>query len=106
MSTILRRKLTSRLALTAYQRSELLYGGIIRYPVQGYDGYGDGKSTHVEDFIGDRMRRDWAANRAALMAFWKSGKSIVEAFPDDCLPWLPWHGGSEDTLPWAAKHLD
>jgi hypothetical protein len=43
--------------------------------------------------------------RLALMAFWRSGKSDAEVFPDDTLPWLC-VGGSADTLPWAARYLD
>jgi len=50
------------------------------------------------------MRRDWVANREALLEFWKSGKSDAEAFPEDTLPWLCL--GRRDTLPWSARHLD
>jgi hypothetical protein len=92
------------LQLGPYRRHELL-GGRIDYPVSGYTGYGDGSSTKVADFIGPEMRADWAANREALLAFWRSGKSDAEAFPDNTLPWLCL-GGSADALPWAAKHLD
>jgi hypothetical protein len=102
MSTIIRRKRTSRMSLGPYKRHELL-GGRIEYPVQGYSGYGDGSSTNVADFIGPEMRADWAANREELIAFWESGQSPT-IFPD-CLPWLYTHriAGS---LPWAARHLD
>jgi len=106
MSTILRRKRASRLSLGPYKRSELLFG-VIRYPLPAYyTGYGDGRGTDLTAFISDEMRRDWAVNRGALLEFWRSGKSIYEAFPEDALPWLPYHGGSADTLPWAARHLD
>jgi hypothetical protein len=39
-----------------------------------------------------------------LLAFWKSDKTQADVFPD-ALPWLHL-GGSADTLPWAARHLD
>ena len=100
MSTILRRKRTSRLSLSAYRRHELLTGRIV-YPVQGYDGYGDGRSTNVADYISDEMKADWLANRTMLLEFWQSGMSDAEAFPDDCLPWLCL--GPKDRLPWAAQ---
>jgi hypothetical protein len=103
MSTILRRKRTSRLSLSAYRRHELLTGRIV-YPVQGYDGYGDGRSTNVADYISDEMKADWLANRTVLLEFWQSGMSDAEAFPDDCLPWLCL--GPRDRLPWACAHLD
>ena len=103
MSTILRRKRTSRLSLSAYRRHELLTGRIV-YPVQGYDGYGDGLSTNVADYISDEMKADWLANRTVLLEFWQSGMSDAEAFPDDCLPWLCL--GPKDRLPWAAQFLD
>ncbi len=50
------------------------------------------------------MRADWEANREELMAFWRSGKREADVFPD-ALQWL-YVGGSADTLPWAAVHLD
>jgi hypothetical protein len=50
------------------------------------------------------MRADWEANRAELLAFWRSGKREADVFPD-ALPWLN-VGGSADSLPWAARHLD
>ena len=104
MSTIVRRRRASRLALGPYRRHELLVGAI-RYPVQGYTGYSDGVGTHLAAFISDEMRADWAANREELMEFWKSGKyTTPDVFPDS-LPWL-FVGGSADTLPWAAGHLD
>ena len=101
MSTVIRRKRASRLSIGPYRRHELLTGRI-QYPVQGYTGYGDGVGTDLTAFISDRMRADWEANRAELMAFWRSGKADV--FPD-ALPWL-YGGGSADALPWAARHLD
>ena len=51
------------------------------------------------------MRADWAANRDELMEFWRSGKSEVEVFPDDMVPWLLTQGRT-DRLPWAALYLD
>ncbi|CUU13835.1 hypothetical protein CDS [Bradyrhizobium sp.] len=48
------------------------------------------------------MHADWAANRAELMAFWRSGKAEADVFPDA----LPWLIGSAGTLPWAVRHLD
>ena len=33
-----------------YKRHELLTGKIY-YPALGYSGYGDGKSTHIADFV-------------------------------------------------------
>jgi hypothetical protein len=50
-----------------------------------------------------RDAADWAANRDELMAFWRSGKTTADVFPDT-LPWL-YVGGSADTLPWAAVQL-
>jgi hypothetical protein len=50
------------------------------------------------------MRADWETNRAELLAFWRSGKSEADVFPD-ALPWL-YVGGSADPLPWAARFLD
>jgi hypothetical protein len=83
MSTILRRKRTSRLSIGPYRRHKLLVGRI-EYPISGYDGYGDGVGTDLKAFIGAEMRADWAANRAALISFWESGQSPT-IFPD-CLP--------------------
>jgi hypothetical protein len=104
MTTVVRRKRASRTSLGPYKRNELLTG-VIQYPVQGYTGYGDGIGTDLTAFISDEMRADWEANRAELLAFWRSGKSDAEAFPDDTLPWLCL-GGSADRLPWAGRHLD
>src|SRR6185295_3549585 len=64
MSTIRRRRRSSRMNLGPYRRHELL-GGVANYPVQGYDGYGDGHDTDMRKFISDEMRRDWTANRGA-----------------------------------------
>ena len=44
--------------------------------------YGDGKSTHIADFVTHEMRQDWLANRDRLLAFWKSGEPISKFFPD------------------------
>ena len=79
MSTIMRRRRTSRLSLGPYRRHELLTVRI-EYPVQGYTGYGDGVGTDLTKFIGPAMRLDWEANREALLAYWKSGMSDAEAF--------------------------
>lgn len=102
MSTIVRRRRASRMTLGPYKRHELL-GGRIVYPVLGYDGYGDGSSTNVADFIGPEMRADWQANRVALIDFWESGQS-PNVFPD-CLPWLYTYRIPGDP-PWAVKYLD
>ena len=95
MTTIIRRKRTSRMQLGPYRRHELLTGRIV-YPVQGYAGYGDGVGTDLTAFITDQMRADWAANREELIAFRESGQSPT-IFPD-CLPWLYTHR-SVDTPP-------
>ena len=87
MTTVVRRKRASRSSIGPYRRQELLTGRI-EYPVQGYTGYGDGRSTNVADYISDEMKADWLANRTVLLEFWQSGMSDAEAFPDDCLPWL------------------
>jgi hypothetical protein len=105
MSTILRKRRTSRMSIGPYKRSELLFGEI-RCPLPAYySGYGDGHGRNLTASISDGMRRDWAANRDALLEFWKSGKSMAEAFPEDALPWLPSRGNPR-ALPWAAKYLD
>jgi hypothetical protein len=106
MSTIFRRKRASRLNLDPYRRSELLYGEI-RYPLPShYTGYGDMHGLDLRAFITPEMKADWAANRDGLIAFWKSGRTIIEAFPEDCLPWLPYAAGRPGTVPWACVHLD
>ena len=87
-----------------YRRHELL-GGVITYPVQGYDGYGDGRGRDLREFITVGMSADWAANREALLEFWRSGGSDADAFPDDTLPWLCTYIAA-DRLPWACRHLD
>jgi hypothetical protein len=74
-----------------YKRHELLTGKIY-YPALGYSGYGDGKSTHIADFVTHEMRLDWLANRDRLLAFWKSGEPISKFFPDS-KPWLLDRGG-------------
>ena len=105
MSTILRRRRGSRLQLSAYRRHELM-GGWATYPVQGYDGYGDGRERDMRKFISDEMRRDWQANRAALLEYWHSGKSEAEVFPHDCLPWLCLGRDRSTPQPWACEFLD
>jgi hypothetical protein len=104
MSTIIRRRRASRMSLGPYRRHELL-GGVATYPVQGYDGYGDGRDTDMRKFITDEMRRDWQTHREALLGFWRSGMSDAEAFPDDTLPWLCTYI-ADGSLPWACRHLD
>ena len=103
MTTVIRRKRASRSSIGPYRRHELLTGRIA-YPVQGYTGYGDGIGTDLTAFITHEMRADWKANREELVAFWQSGKTEADVFPD-ALPWL-YVGASADTLPWAARHLD
>jgi hypothetical protein len=89
--------------LSCYKLHELLTGKIC-YPSRGYDGYGDGDSTILTDFICDEMQSDWEANRAALVAFWRSGEEIARAFPG-MPPWLHLRG-SPSTSPWAARRFD
>jgi hypothetical protein len=104
VTTIIRRKRTSRLQIGPYKRHELLTGEI-RYPVQGYTGYGDGVGTDLTAFISAEMRADWEANRDELIKFWQSGEyTHPDNFPDS-LPWL-FVAGGDDSLPWAAEHLD
>ena len=98
------RKRVSQRGLTAYQRHELLTGEIF-YPAMGYTGYGDGNSTVLHDFIGDKMREDWADNRDELLRFWASGQATTGAIFADSKPWL-FVSGSADTLPWAATEFD
>ncbi len=92
------------MSLGPYKRHELL-GGRIDHPIQGYYGYGDGRSTNVAGSISDQMKADWHANREALLEFWRAGKSDAEVFPDDCLPWLCTYR-IVDGLPSACVHFD
>jgi hypothetical protein len=103
MSTTVRHKRHPR-ELGSYRRHELLTGEII-YAVQGYSGYGDGKSTAVTDYISDEMRADWAVHRAELLTFWKSGEYTSSKIFPDSRPWL-FVCGNADTLPWAAEQFD
>lgn len=103
MSTIMRRRRASRVNLSVYRRHELLTGQIVPV-VSGYSGYATGSSRNLTDYISDEMRRDWQYHREELLAFWTSGKSDAEVFPDDTLPWLCL--GDRSRLPWAARHLD
>ena len=89
MSTIVRRRRASAARPWPIPSARTGWSGRILYPIQGYDGYGDGLSTNVADFIGPEMRADWQANRVALIEFWESGENPT-AFPD-CLPWLYTH---------------
>ncbi len=68
MSTIKRHKRISQRELTPYKKHELLTGTMF-YPMQGYDGYGDGKSTNVADYNSDEMRADWQAHRDDFLKF-------------------------------------
>ena len=98
------RKRQSQRELGPYKRHELLTGEI-NYPMAGYTGYGDGKSTDLTAFISAEMRADWEANRDELLAFWASGEhTTMKVFPDS-VPWL-FVCGSPDTLPWAADQFD
>src|SRR5258707_11226925 len=103
MTTIVRRKRTSRMSIGPYRRHELLTGEV-KIVVQGYSGYSDQLRTNLTLFIGPEMRADWAANREELIAFWRSGKSS-SVFPDN-LPWLWIAHGSANTPCWAEQHLD
>jgi hypothetical protein len=52
---------------------------VIKYPLIGYDGYGDPvrdqcADSLTENYITDEMRQDWLENRDALMAFWRTGE--------------------------------
>jgi hypothetical protein len=99
MATVKRRTRVSQSELSHEKKYELLTGKI-RYSLQlYYNGYGDHDQTswHVEDFISDEMRRDWANHRDELLKIWASGDSWPM-----CPPWL--HVcGSPDTLPWAER---
>jgi hypothetical protein len=104
MSTLIRRRRGSRMNLSAYKRHELLTGRI-EPMVPAYSGYATtGTRTNLVDYISDEMRADWRMHREVLIAFWTSGVSDVEAFPDDTPPWLCL--GPRDRLPWAEQHLD
>ena len=102
MTTIVRRRRSSRVGLSVYKRHELLTGQIVPV-VSGYNGYATGNGRNLADYISDEIRRDWQNHRAALMEFWTSGKSDAEVFPDDTLPWLC--VGDRSRLPWAARHF-
>jgi hypothetical protein len=102
MSTVIRRRRSSRASLGPYKRHELL-GGRIEYPIRNYDGYGDGIGLDLRAFIGPEMRADWAANREVLLEFWRSGQSPT--FFPDCLPWLCTYI-APGSLPWACRYLD
>jgi hypothetical protein len=99
---IFRRRRGSRRELGPYRRHELLTGKA-DYPSFGYTGYGDGEDTDMTHFISEEMRQDWLANRAELLAFWRSGE-FTTVFPDS-KPWLFIRGNSK-TLPWAAMVFD
>ena len=103
MSTITRRRRTSRTNIGPYKRNELLCGFIQYTP--SYSGYGDGVGSDLTKFISAEMRADWAANREVLIKLWQSNADMAAAFPDDYLPWLH-SGGYVGPLPWACQHLD
>ena len=93
-----RRKPVPSPELGPYKRHELLTGEI-RYPENGYSGYGNGRSTSLMDFISDEMRQDWREHRTVLIKFWRSDEYTTDK------PWLfVW--GDPDTLPWAAEQFD
>lgn len=103
MSTISRRKRTSRLELGPYKRHELLTGKII-YPAKNYTGYADGTSTDLAAFASDEMRHDWRSNRDELLLFWASkGRAIQYA---DARPWLQISSFSFEGLPWGSLQFD
>lgn len=115
MATRQMRKRVRKGGLTAYKLVELLTGKI-RYPVLGYDGYGDPTSSLrgddlAEHFISDEMRADWEAHRDQLTAFWRSGEYTttknLEPFGLNVRmpPWL-FACGSARALPWAAQQFD
>ena len=104
MGTIKRRMHSSRTKLGAYRIFELLTGKI-DYPVTGYDGYGDGHSTNVADFVNDEIKLDWQANRELLLEFWASGEDTMTYFHPNSKTWL-FVSGTPGTLPWAAEKFD
>ena len=98
------RKVHHQRNIGPYKRHELLTGQIF-YPAADYSGYGDGINPNLEDFISAEMRRDWGANREALLKFWFSGQfTTIDVFPDS-EPWL-FVRGFPGTLPWAAQQFD
>ena len=70
-----------------------------------------GADSLTANYVSDEMRRDWEANREALLAFWRSGKhAMTDTLAEFGLnvrmkPWLLVRG-SPNTLPWAAKQFD
>jgi hypothetical protein len=104
MTTIRRRQRVSYRELGPYKRHELLTGQI-KYAAKGYNGYGDGKSTKLHDFISDQMRSDWENNREELLKFWASGQYTTASVFPDSNPWL-FVCGSPNTLPWAVRQFD
>ena len=104
LTTIIRRKRTSRKSLGPYRCCELLTGEV-SYAAPGYyTGYGDGVGKDLSAFISDEMRQDCEANREELLEFWRSGKYSVDFFPDS-VPHL-FYRGDRRSLPWAAKQFD
>ncbi len=102
MSTIIRRRRTSRLEIGPYKRHELLVGQILYAPA--YSGYGDGTGLDLAKFISFDMRNDWTKTREELLELWYTGKyTVPDVFPDS-LPWL-FVRGSAASSPWAAVHL-
>ena len=79
MSTVIRRRRSSRLQLGPYKRHELLTGEV-KIVVQGYSGYANGRDTDLSKFISDEMRRDWANNRERTARILEIGQ-LVGRFP-------------------------
>src|SRR5262249_44913070 len=95
---LMERKTPFTSELGRYKRHELLTGEI-RYPENGYSGYGNGGSTNLMDFISDEMREDWRKHRKELIEFWRAGEYMTDK------PWL-FVRCDPDTLPWAAEQFD
>jgi len=65
------------------------------------------KARFTANYISDAMRQDWEANRAELMAFWRSGKHAIDnlASPTSaCCPGY-WCAVPLIACPWAAKEF-
>jgi hypothetical protein len=95
--------------LGPYKRHELLTGEVASAAPGYYQGYAKSgfDQQNLEDFISEDMRADWLANRAELLAFWKSGEyTSLDAFPDHTPTPHLFIRGQPDTLPWAASVFD
>jgi hypothetical protein len=104
VATIARRRRTARRELGVYKRHELITGRIM-YPQLDYDGYGDGVSRDLSDFISEDMRLDWQANRDVILQWWASCENEGYLPPPIVPPWLAARG-SLDLLPWAGEQFD